>query len=254
MLTKKIAKYIQSLSHKKFRDEEKSFIAEGPKVVEEFLTTKIFDCELIVAESDWLKESQNLLKDLDPNMIFEVESHRLQSLSLLKTANKVLGVFKQTINENEPKLSGRISIMLDDLQDPGNMGTIIRIADWFGVDQIVCSNNSVECYNPKVVQSTMGSLARVNIFYTDLIPFIQKNKEIPLYSAALNGESIYEMEKMSEGIIVIGNESKGIHEELLKLSTHRINIPRFGHAESLNAAVAAGIILSHVVGKNNGTI
>ena len=249
MLTKKIAKYIQSLSHKKFRDEEKSFIAEGPKVVEEFLTTKIFDCEFIVAESDWFKESQTLLKDLDPNGIFEVESHRLQSLSLLKTANKVLGVFKQTFEEKAPVMKGKISLMLDDLQDPGNMGTIIRIADWFGIDQIVCSNNSVECYNPKVVQSTMGSLARVNIFYTDLIPFIQNNREIPLFTAALNGESIYGIEKMTEGIIVIGNESKGIHEELLKLSTHRINIPRFGYAESLNAAVAAGIILSHVVVK-----
>ena len=249
MLTKKIAKYIQSLSHKKFRDEEKSFIAEGPKVVEEFLTTKIFHCELIVAESDWLKESQTLLNGLDPNTIFEVESHRLQSLSILKTSNKVLGIFKQTINGSDPKLTGKISLMLDDLQDPGNMGTIIRIADWFGIDQIVCSNNSVECYNPKVVQSTMGSLARVNIFYTDLLPFIQNNKEIPLYSAALDGESVFKMGLLKEAIIVIGNESKGIHEELLKLSAHKITIPRFGHAESLNAAVAAGIILSHVAVK-----
>ena len=245
MLTKKIAKYIQSLSHKKFRDEEKSFIAEGPKVVEEFLTTKIFDCELIVAESDWLKENQSLLKGLE---IFEVESSRLQSLSVLKTANKVLGVFKQPAMEKEPDLTGKVSLMLDDLQDPGNMGTIIRIADWFGVDQIVCSKNSVECYNPKVVQSTMGSLARVSIFYTDLLSFIQNNTEIPLYSAALNGESIFEMGKMTEGIIVIGNESKGVRDELLKLSTH-ITIPRFGHAESLNAAVATGIILSHVMSK-----
>lgn len=243
MLTKKIAKYIQSLSHKKFRDEEKSFIAEGPKVVEEFLTTKTFDCELIVAESDWLKENQSRLKGRE---IFEVESDRLQSLSVLKTANKVLGVFKQPAIEKEPQLKGKISIMLDDLQDPGNMGTIIRIADWFGVDQIVCSKNSVECYNPKVVQSTMGSLARVNILYTDLFIFIQNNTEIPLYSAALNGESIFEMGTISEGIIVIGNESKGVQDELLNLSSH-ITIPRFGHAESLNAAVATGIILSHVM-------
>lgn len=250
MLTKKIVKYIQSLSHKKFRDEEKSFIAEGPKVVEEFLITKKFDCELILAESDWLKENQTSLTDLDSNEIFEIEPYRLQSLSLLKTSNKVLGVFKQSAIENEPVINGKVSIMLDDLQDPGNMGTILRIADWFGIDQIVCSKNSVECYNPKVVQSTMGSLARVNIFYTDLVLYVQNNKEIPLYSAALDGESIYDMGKIEEGIIVIGNESKGIHEELLKFSTHRITIPRFGHAESLNAAVAAGIILSHVVGKS----
>ncbi len=249
MLTKKIVKYIQSLSLKKFRDEEKSFLAEGPKVVEEFLTTKIFHCELMVAENDWLKENQTLLNDLDPNTIFEVESARLQPLSLLKTSNKVLGVFKQITNANDPELSGKISIMLDDLQDPGNMGTIIRIADWFGIDQIICSQNSVECYNPKVVQSTMGSLARVNIFYTDLLPFIKKNIEIPLYSAALEGKSVFEVGKLTEGIIVIGNESKGINKELLKLSTHRITIPRFGYAESLNAAVATGIILSHVTVK-----
>ena len=246
MLTKKIAKYIQSLSHKKFRDEEGSFIAEGPKLVEEFLTTKKFDFELVVAENDWLNENKSLLENLDPKSVFEVETHRLESLSLLKTSNKVLAVFKQPAVKDECKLEGKITLMLDDLQDPGNMGTIIRIADWFGIDQIVCSKNTVECFNPKVVQSTMGSLARVAIFYTDLISFIQNNKNIPVYSAALNGESIVEMEKIKEGIIVIGNESKGIHEELLDLSTHKITIPRIGQAESLNAAVAAGIILSFV--------
>ena len=247
MLTKKIAKYIQSLSHKKFRDEEGSFIAEGPKLVEEFLTTKKFDCEIVVAENDWLTEHKKLLETQDPETVYVVEAHRLESLTLLKTPNKVLAVFKQPAMEDECILNGKITLMLDDLQDPGNMGTIIRIADWFGIDQIVCSKNSVECFNPKVVQSTMGSLARVDIFYTDLIPFIKKNKSIPVYSAALDGKSIFTMEKIKEGIIVIGNESKGIHEELFDLSTHKITIPRIGRAESLNAAVAAGIIVSHIV-------
>ena len=247
MLTKKIAKYIQSLSHKKFRDEERSFIAEGPKLVEEFLTTKIFNCEMIVAENDWLAVHNVLLETLDPQMVFEVEAHRLESLTLLKTPNKVLGVFKQPDKKEEFILKGKITLMLDDLQDPGNMGTIIRIADWFGIDQIVCSKNSVERFNPKVVQSTMGSLARVAILYTDLISFIENNRHVPIYSAALDGESIYEMGKIKEGIIVIGNESKGIHEELLNMSTHKITIPRIGQAESLNAAVAAGIIVSQIV-------
>ena len=249
MLTKKIAKYIQSLSHKKFRDEERSFIAEGPKLVEEFLTTKKFDCALVVAVNDWLVENKELLENMDPQNIFDVEDHRLESLSLLKTSNKVLAVFKQPAVTKEIKLKGKITLMLDDLQDPGNMGTIIRIADWFGIDQIISSKNSVERFNPKVVQSTMGSLARVDVFYTDLIPFIKNNKNIPVYSAALNGTSIIEMEKINEGIIVIGNESKGIQEELLGLSTHQITIPAIGQAESLNAAVAAGIILSHIVFK-----
>jgi TrmH family RNA methyltransferase len=136
--------------------------------------------------------------------------------------------------------------MLDDIQDPGNMGTLIRIADWFGIENIICSENCVECYNPKVVQATMGSLARVNILYTDLMAFIQKNKKINIYAAALSGASVFEMEKIKEGIILIGNEAKGIHSDLLKLAFKKITIPSFGHAESLNAAVATGIILSHV--------
>ncbi|MEO6684122.1 MAG: RNA methyltransferase [Ginsengibacter sp.] len=249
MLTKKIAKYIQSLSYKKFRDEEKSFIAEGPKVVEEFLTTKKFNCEIIVAERDWLVNHQLLLSGMDPNMVFEVEPNRLQSISLLKTSNKVLGVFKQLSGNDAPPLAGKITLMLDDLQDPGNMGTIIRIADWFGIDQMVCSHNSVECYNPKVVQSTMGSLARVSIFYTDLFSFLQNNKGVSLYTAALEGDSVFEMGNIKKGVIMIGNESKGIHSELFQLATHKITIPRFGNAESLNAAVATGIILSHIAVK-----
>ncbi len=249
MLTKKIAKYIQSLSHKKFRDEEESFIAEGPKLVEEFLTTKKFDCVMVVAENDWLTENNPLVETLDPQLVYLVEPYRLESLTLLKTPNKVLAVFKQPEMKDEILVEGKITLMLDDLQDPGNMGTIIRIADWFGIHQIVCSKNSVERFNPKVVQSTMGSLARVEIFYTDLVSFLYKNNNIPVYAAALNGESIFEMEKIKEGIIVIGNESKGIHEELLNLSTHKITIPKIGKAESLNAAVAAGIIVSHIVAR-----
>lgn len=136
--------------------------------------------------------------------------------------------------------------MLDDLQDPGNMGTMIRIADWFAIEDIICSENSVDCYNPKVVQASMGSLARVNVFYTDLLPFIKKNEKINLYATSLSGTSIFNLSTIKEGIILIGNESKGVHEDLLSLSSHQITIPRYGHAESLNAAVAAGIILSHI--------
>jgi TrmH family RNA methyltransferase len=167
-------------------------------------------------------------------------------MSLLKTPNKVVAVFKQRMPSLAPVLNNKISLMLDDIQDPGNMGTLIRIADWFGIENIICSENCVECYNPKVVQATMGSLASVNILYTDLIAFIQKNKKINIYAAALSGASVFEMGKIKQGIILIGNESKGIHSDLLKLAFEKITIPRFGHAESLNAAVAAGIILSHI--------
>ena len=245
MLTKKIVKYIQSLSLKKFRDEEGAFIAEGPKVVSEFLLSKKFACKLIAAEKDWILENENLINNIPSGNIFEIDEHWLERISLLKTPNKVLAVFNKSNSSLQPVLKGKISLMLDDIQDPGNFGTIIRNADWFAIENIICSENCVDCYNPKVVQSTMGSLAMVNILYTDLATFIQKNK-INVYAAALSGTSVFETGKIKEGIILIGNESKGIHEDILKLATQRITIPRFGHAESLNAAVASGIILSQI--------
>ncbi len=246
MLTKKIVKYIQSLSHKKFRDEEGAFVAEGPKVVSEFLASKKFSCKMICAEKDWLFENEILLKNISPGNIFEIDEHWLQRISFLKTPNKLLAVFDKTSSSEEPVLQNKISLMLDDIQDPGNLGTIIRNADWFGIENIICSENCVDCYNPKVVQSTMGSLLRVNILYTELISFIEKNISINLYAAALSGTSIFEIGKIKEGIILIGNESKGIHEDILKLAAKRITIPCFGHAESLNAAVASGIILGQI--------
>jgi TrmH family RNA methyltransferase len=245
MLSKKIVKYIQSLSHKKFRDEEGVFIAEGPKIVAEFLTAARFKCQLICADRSWLLENESLLKKINSENIFETDDHWLQSISLLKTPHKVVAVFEKKNFEDIPNLSKKISLMLDDLQDPGNLGTLIRIADWFAVENIICSENSVDCYNPKVVQSTMGSLSRVNVFYTDLFSFIPKNK-IPVFATTLNGTSIYELPKIKEGIILIGNESKGVHEDLLKIISHQITIPKLGRAESLNAAVAGGIILSKI--------
>ena len=249
MLSKKIVKYIQSLSHKKFRDEEGVFVAEGPKVIGELLAQNKMKCTLLCAKKKWLSQNETLLKEVDGDKIFETDDHWLKSISQLKTPNHVVAVFQKNETTEIPKLTGKISIMLDDLQDPGNLGTIIRIADWFAIENIICSNNTVECYNPKVVQSTMGSLSRVNIFYTDLENFIQTNKVVKVFATTLSGTSIFKLPKLTEGIILIGNESKGIHHDLLKLCDQQITIPRFGHAESLNAAVASGIIISQVIGK-----
>ena len=246
MLTKKIVKYIQSLSHKKFRDEEGAFIAEGPKVVSELLLSKKFNCNIVCAEKEWLSEKEILLNNIPPENVYEVDEHWLQRIALLKTPNKVLAVFNKMVPVQQPVFHDKISMMLDDIQDPGNLGTIIRNADWFGIENIICSENCVDCYNPKVVQSTMGSLSRVTVLYIDLVSFIQKNKTINVYAAALSGTSIFEIGKIKEGFILIGNESKGIHEDILKIATKRITIPRYGHAESLNAAVASGIILAEV--------
>jgi TrmH family RNA methyltransferase len=246
MLSKKIVKYIQSLSHKKFRDEEGVFIAEGPKIVYEFLSSHMLKCRIICADQSWLSKNEFLLKNVNPENVYETDDHWLQSISLLKTPNKVVAVFEKKDFSHLPDLYNKISLMLDDLQDPGNLGTLIRIADWFAIENIICSENSVDCYNPKVVQSTMGSLSRVNVFYTDLFSFIQKNK-IPVFATTLNGTSIYQLPKVKEGIILIGNESKGVGEDLLKIIYHQITIPKSGHAESLNAAVAGGIILSKIL-------
>jgi RNA methyltransferase, TrmH family len=243
MLSKKIVKYIQSLSHKKLRDEEGSFIAEGPKIITEFLAYSNFSCTILCAEDKWLLENKNLLERNPPQNIYETDEASLQKISLLKTPNKVVGVLLKKPNTAPPLIVDKLSLMLDDIQDPGNMGTLIRIADWFGIENIICSNNCVDCYNPKVVQATMGSLPRVNVYYTSLIDFINENKKISVYAASLDGEPITELKSISEGIIIIGNESKGISEELLNTATNKITIPKYGHAESLNAAVAAGIIL-----------
>ena len=245
MLSKRIIKYIQSLSYKKLRSGQHAFIAEGPKVVEEILSTKKFKCKIICAAADWLVSNKNLLSGIAAENIYETNEASLEKISLLKTPNKVVAVFEINTSDT-PVVSGKLSLMLDDIRDPGNLGTIIRIADWFGVDTIICSHNCVDCYNPKVIQATMGSIARVNVYYTSLVDFITSCEPISVYAAALEGEPIKKLGTIKEGIILIGNESAGISTELMALASKKITIPRFGQAESLNAAVAAGIILSQV--------
>lgn len=246
MLSKKIVKYIQSLSHKKLRDEEGAFIAEGPKVVAEFLVSQNFICKIACAEKEWLFANKDSL-DIPQSDIYEIDENSLKKVSLLKTPNRVIAVFRKKKSNTQPQLDNKITLVLDGIRDPGNMGTIIRIADWFAIENIICSEDSVDCYNPKVVQSTMGSLARVNILYTDLKSFFSSHKNISIYAATLSGKNVSEFNKISKGFILIGNESEGISEELLAVSKNQITIPRYGNAESLNAAVATGIILSHMI-------
>ncbi|CAN5217645.1 RNA methyltransferase [soil metagenome] len=244
MLSRKLIKYIQSLSHKKFRDTDNVFIAEGPKIILEFLTSKTFECELICALPQWINNiDKDLLDDIE---VHEVDDLMLNRLSALATPNKVLAVFKKRFTDVAPDLDGRLTLMLDDIKDPGNFGSIIRIADWFGLKNVICSSGSVDCYNPKVVQGSMGSLTRVSVIYTDLPLFIRQNSHLKLYAATLTGTSIYNLNGIREGILIIGNESFGVNSSILELATDQISIPRSGQAESLNAAVATGIILSHL--------
>jgi RNA methyltransferase, TrmH family len=246
MLSKTIVKYIQSLAHKKLRDEHGVFIAEGPKVVAELLHSNKFPCKIICGLQSWMDDNAVLLRNIPAEDKIEINESELERISLLQTPNKVMAVFYKKENELTD-LKNNFSLMLDEIQDPGNMGTIIRTADWFGIKNIICSNECADCYNPKVVQASMGSLGRVNIIYTQLEEFIHENKGISIYAATLTGKYLSSFTKLKEGIILIGNESKGVKENLLRLAAEQITIPKYGEAESLNAGVAAGIILSHII-------
>ncbi|HMG82533.1 MAG TPA: RNA methyltransferase [Ferruginibacter sp.] len=245
MLSKSKVKYIQSLHHKKFRDQEGAFIAEGGKVVLELLQSQQFVCTNIIGEQEWLHDNEILIRKHFTGDIEVVKDFELQKASALSTASQVLAVFTK-MPAKEVVVKGRVTLLLDTIQDPGNLGTIIRIADWFGIAAIICSADTADQYNPKVVQSTMGSLARVNLVYTDLEKWIAANKTIKIYAAALNGKNIDTLKGLKEGFIVIGNESKGISAAVMQLATEKITILKTGSAESLNAAVATGIILSHL--------
>ena len=237
MLSKKVTKDIQSLGLKKARQESGLFVAEGPKVVEELLRIIPQKIEAVYALASWQAPSGRIKN------FTEVSEAELEKLSQLKTPNQVLAVIQQ-LESIEPDVSSLL-LYLDAIQDPGNFGTIVRIADWFGVKHVVCSVGCADLYNSKTVQSTMGSIARVNVFYDEDETWLRQ-QTVPIYAAALQGEALSTFSKTETGILLIGNESKGIRAEFLALSQKRITIERRGEAESLNAAVATGIILSHL--------
>jgi RNA methyltransferase, TrmH family len=246
MLSKTFAKYIQSLYHKKNRDAENAFIAEGGKIVMELLQSKRMVCRAIAGTEAWLHANELEIRKYYKGPFHLVTDTELEKISALSTPNQVLALFEKPA-ALPVAARGRLILLLDDIRDPGNMGTIIRIADWYGIDAIVCSAQSADVYNPKVVQSTMGSLGRVNIVYAGLAEWLKQNKPLKIYAAALQGKNVKETGRIKEGVLIIGNESKGISDEIMQLANETITIPRYGNAESLNAAVATGIILSHVV-------
>lgn len=237
MLSKNQKKYINSLKQKKHRMNCPVFIVEGTKMVGELLQSD-FEIEAIYATSSWI--TQHEIAGVEVNDITEKE---LASISSLTTSNEVLAVVKQR-NDVEIDTSG-LTIALDNIQDPGNLGTIIRIADWFGITNIICSTDCVDVYNPKVVQATMGSIFRVNITYTNLSDFFKKNNHLKVYGALLDGNNVYQEQlTKQEAVLLMGNESKGISDELLPYITNKITIPSFGKAESLNVSAATAVLCS----------
>ena len=236
MVSKNQIKLISSLQQKKFRQANQMFIAEGVKVIQEFLDAN-FELEHIYATAPLF----NGVPDVKFSLISDDE---LKKISALTVPNNCLAVFK--IPASKPYLDQNIVLVLDSIRDPGNLGTIIRICDWFGIQQVICSPDTVDIYNPKVIQATMGSIARVNCVYNDLLPIID-NTTLPVFGTFMDGENIYKMNLPKEGIIVMGNEANGISKIIEDKIKNRISIPRFGalqKTESLNVATAASIIVS----------
>lgn len=243
MISKNKIKYIRSLELKKNRSKEGVFVAEGHKVVNDLLDLQ--PALLIVATSDWLAQ-KNINTSTE---VIEVTGEELRKVSFLQHPQQVLAVFKQPENRGfgaHDIDTTQLSLALDGVQDPGNLGTIIRIADWFGISHIYCSDDTADVYNPKVVQATMGSIARVKVAYGDLLSMISSlPPEVPVYGTLLDGEDIYQQQLANQGIIVMGNEGKGISPALAKRVNHRLLIPNFPEgrptADSLNVAIATAI-------------
>jgi TrmH family RNA methyltransferase len=236
MLSKNQIKLISSLQQKKYRFANQLFFAEGVKVIQELVKSN-FELEHLYTTQDDFTAIASHKKTI-------ITESELNKISALSTANTCLAVFKMPL-ESKIIESGLI-LALDSIRDPGNMGTILRLCDWFGIEQLICSKETVDIYNPKVVQATMGSITRVNVNYVDLDAFLEKT-ELSIFGTFMDSENIYKTALPQEGIIVMGNEANGISESIEKLVTKRITIPRFGAlqiTESLNVATATAIILS----------
>ncbi|MDD2328795.1 MAG: RNA methyltransferase [bacterium] len=240
-LSKNRIKYIRSLKEKKFRNEHRTFVAEGAKLVSDLLAT--CRCQFLAALPEILAAYPGMKAD---EMVAASEGE-LAKATFLKTAPQVIAVFYQPDLADKPlPLHGRLTLALDGVQDPGNVGTIIRIADWFGIDQILCSPETADIYNPKTVQASMGAIARVRTFYGQLPSLLSGQGDLPLYGTFLEGASIYSEPLTTEGVIVLGSEGKGISEATERLINRRLFIP--GHpagevaSESLNVAAAAAVV------------
>ncbi|MBR0181205.1 MAG: RNA methyltransferase [Prevotella sp.] len=244
MISKNQIKYIRQLEMKKFRSREGLFVAEGPKVVGDLL--RRYDAKAIYATEEW-----NPSPGVSLSSVERITVDELRRISFLQHPQQVLALFpipKSDSSSSISKLTSSLSLALDGIQDPGNLGTIIRIADWFGIDTIYCSEDTADAYNPKVVQATMGSLARVNIIYISLASlFDGLPDDFPVYGTLLDGEDIYQQPLSQNGIIVMGNEGNGISPEIRTKVNRRLLIPRFrtgDSAESLNVAIATAITCS----------
>jgi len=242
MVSKAKIKYLKSLQVKKYRKQEQSFVVEGAKSVQELLGSTF--------ETLWVGGTENFLqahgRQLASKKVETVEASakELAALGSFQTNETVIAIARMKPN-SPPELTGEFCLVLDGLADPGNVGTIIRTADWYGVKNVIASEETADFYNPKTISATMGSFCRVNVFYTSLKDFLLQNK-LPVFGAFLDGEDVHQTDFGKSGLIVIGNESNGISDAVSKFVQRRITIPKLGGAESLNAGIATGIILDNI--------
>lgn len=237
MVTKNQIKLIKSLQQKKHRKQHQLFLAEGVKVIQELVNSNLKLQQLFCTEA--------VDVNVDPDKVVLISESDLSKMTALNTANNCLAIFEIPKPENV-EINGLV-LVLDDVRDPGNMGTIIRLCDWFGIRHLICSPQTVDVYNPKVIQATMGSVTRVTVTYRELADFLKEHTDLPLFGTFMDGKSIYKEVLPTEGVIVMGNEANGISEEIEALVNRRIAIPRFGdlqQTESLNVAMATAIVLS----------
>ncbi len=243
MLSKNEIKYIQSLKAKKQRLQERLFIAEGTKLVTELLFAKQFRPVKVYAIESFFAANQTEIAGIEKEIISDEE---LLRISLLQHPQEALALVPITDLPFVPFEKGKWSLLLDGIQDPGNLGTILRIADWFGLEHVYATNDTAEMYNPKVVQASMGSIFRVKMHYGNCSEWLRQT-DAPVYAADMNGTSIWQIGKAEPGVLIIGNEGKGISADISLAANQTISIPRLGNAESLNAGVATGILLSHLL-------
>lgn len=242
MVSKAKIKYLKSLQVKKYRKQEQSFVVEGAKSVRELLSST-FETVWVASTPDFLQTHAKLLSGKKIEMV-AASPNELSQLGSFQTNDAAVAVARMRPN-SLPQLVDEYGIVLDDLRDPGNVGTIIRTADWYGIRNIIASEETADFYNPKTISATMGSFCRVNVFYADLKELLSQSK-LPVYGAFMDGSDVHQVAFGKSGLLVIGNESRGISEEVSQCVRHRITIPRIGGAESLNAGIAAGIILDNI--------
>jgi RNA methyltransferase, TrmH family len=239
MISKAKVKHLKSLQVKKYRKQEQSFVVEGTKSVVELLNSD-FEVLWLAATDDFLKQNEKALVDSRAEIVQATDNELVISGSF-QSNDGALAVARMKVNAETP-IKDEFALILDDIRDPGNLGTIIRTADWYGITKIIASEETADFYNPKVLSATMGSFCRVAMYYTSLETYLSKTN-LPVYGTFLGGADVHHQKFGSGGLIVIGNESNGISKPVEKLLTQKITIPRVGKAESLNAAIATGIVL-----------